>query len=492
VRLEIQAIGGESARVGGRGRNVKCGADTPSYCCRKNSARTIAESIAGAMRLTTSIHRHRTRIFWPTSPELAINVHSALPFRIQRSGGIRRRAHSEIKVSERVQAKNFMATCGQPTIFLGGRSNLLCGWVGSALRTETTFHQLSPYIGKVKSSMAASLVSRFTSQGDLVYDPFSGSGTIALEAWLAGRRVLANDISPYASTLTRAKMFPCRCLEDALSDIDHLSGEADKLRDAIDLRSIPRWVRRFFHPETLREALAWTRLLRTRRRWFLLASLLGILHHQRPGFLSFPSSHTVPYLREKKFPRHRFPALYAYRSVRDRLESKVKRAFRRVPNLDFGLARACACRDAGTLAPMKMVDSIITSPPYMRQLDYGRDNRLRLWFLGAHDWRSLDAIASPSEGTFLSLMRRCFTVWRKHLKPDHFCILVMGNACSRNGREDLPEVVCRIATDEIGGYTLELKYTEAIPNERRVRRGIVGSTSETILVLRNRRTRDPA
>ena len=38
----------------------------------------------------------------------------------------------------------------------------------------------------------------------------------------------------------------------------------------------------------LRETLGWTYVLRRRRRWFLLASLLGILHHQRPGFLSFP------------------------------------------------------------------------------------------------------------------------------------------------------------------------------------------------------------
>jgi 23S rRNA G2445 N2-methylase RlmL len=63
------------------------------------------------------------------------------------------------------------------------RQKLVCDWTGSAVQSESTFHQLSPYIGKIKSSMAASLVSQFTSEGDLIYDPFSGSGTIALEAW---------------------------------------------------------------------------------------------------------------------------------------------------------------------------------------------------------------------------------------------------------------------------------------------------------------------
>ncbi len=367
--------------------------------------------------------------------------------------------------------------------------DLVCNWAGSALKNESTFHQLSPYIGKTKSSMAASLVSQFTNKGDLVYDPFSGSGTVALEAWAARRRVVANDLSPYANLLTRAKLFPYRSLEDALRDIENVSAEATELRGDVDLKKVPGWVRQFFHPETLRDTLSWTSVLKRRRRWFLLASLLGILHHQRPGFLSFPSSHTVPYLRVKKFPRSRFPELYEYRSLRDRLEAKVKRAFRRVPELDFNVTRACFSKRVDALVPPERVDAIITSPPYMRQLDYGRDNRLRLWFLGVHDWHSLDRIVSPGEEAFLELMRRCFTKWKTVLKPSHCCVLVIGDACSRVDRGNLPQVVARIATEEVGGYSRVCEYTETIPNERRVRRGIVGSASETIVVLRNLRTR---
>src|SRR5258708_20036869 len=44
-----------------------------------------------------------------------------------------------------------------------------------------------------------------------------------------------------------------------------------------------------------------------RRSTFLLSCLLAILHHQRPGFLSFPSSHAVPYLRLNSFPRELYP-----------------------------------------------------------------------------------------------------------------------------------------------------------------------------------------
>lgn len=362
-------------------------------------------------------------------------------------------------------------------------------WAGSAWQSESTFHQLSPYIGKTKSSMAASLVARFSKKGDVVYDPFSGCGTFAFEAWLAGRHALANDLSPYAKVLTTAKLFPYRSLREALRDLEKYEAQAKTQRSAYDLRSVPRWVRSFFHPETLREILSWTTILTKERRWFLLACLLGILHHQRPGFLSFPSSHTVPYLRSKKFPQSRFPDLYEYRSLTDRLEAKVKRAFRRVPNLDRQLSRQCFAKSAVDLLPLKPVDAILTSPPYMRQLDYGRDNRLRLWFLGVEDCRSLDNVVSPREDDFFMLMSKCFKHWRTVLKPGGYCVLVIGDTCSRDERSDLPHDLSRIATEEVGGYSLIVEHTDVIPNDRRVRREVIGSTSETILVLRNARSR---
>src|SRR6202035_5776021 len=85
-----------------------------------------------------------------------------------------------------------------------------------------------------------------------------------------------------------------------------------------DLRTVPAWVRAFFHRETLRVALAFRDACVSRNEQFLLACLLGILHHQRPGFLSYPSSHLVPYLRDRKFPESDFPEMYLERDVHRR------------------------------------------------------------------------------------------------------------------------------------------------------------------------------
>lgn len=331
--------------------------------------------------------------------------------------------------------------------------------------------------------MAASLVAEFTQEGELVCDPFSGCGTLAFEAWRGGRRVVANDLSPYAMLLTRAKLFPYRSLDAAVRDLERMEALVTRQTRMPDLRKVPGWVRAFFHAETLREILVWTTVLTAERRWFLLACLMGILHHQRPGFLSFPSSHTVPYLRVKKFPRDEFPQLYEYRSVADRLAAKVVRAFRRVPDLDFALARRCSQSSADKLRTRESFSAILTSPPYMRQLDYGRDNRLRLWFLGCPEWQTLDDTVSPGESDFIALMERCFRRWQALLKPNGHCVLIMGNACSRERWADLPGAVSELAL-AMGGFRLVSQYTDVIPNERRVRRGLVGNTSETILVLR--------
>jgi hypothetical protein len=91
----------------------------------------------------------------------------------------------------------------------------------------------------------------------------------------------------------------------------------------------------------------------------LLASLLGILHHQRPGFLSYPSSHLVPYLRQLKFPRRKYPELYERRDVLSRLEAKILRTFRRQPP-PYGEARHVVTKDAREFPRVRGIRAVIT------------------------------------------------------------------------------------------------------------------------------------
>jgi len=364
--------------------------------------------------------------------------------------------------------------------------NPIGNWNGSVIGIECSLHQLSPYIGKMKSSMAKNLVTAFSNFRDTVYDPFVGCGTVALESWILNRQVIANDLNPYASMLTKGKLNPHLSENSTLSLIDQIGKEIEEKQFIIDSTKIPTWVKQFFHEDTLNEIIIWKDLLIERQEWFLLSCLLGILHHQRPGFLSFPSSHTVPYLRDKKFSKEEYPELYSYRSLKPRLEKKVTRALKRVPHLDFSLQRLCYQENTETLIPEIKANAIITSPPYMRRLDYGRDNRLRLWLLGENGWKQLDEKVSPSEDSFLKIMRNCFKTWLQVLFKDGHCILVLDNSYSKKYKMPLTEALIKIAVNEVGGYKHIANFEDPIPNDRRVRRHHNGSKSEIIVVLKRK------
>jgi hypothetical protein len=200
---------------------------------------------------------------------------------------------------------------------------------GSTVKTDWTFHQIAPYIGRMKTSMARALILDNSSAGDLVVDPFCGSGVVALEAAANGRAVAVGDWNPYAVLLTRAKLFAPTNESAAHKRLRKVWLASRTLLAEQDLRKVPTWVRKFFHPNTLRSALAFRDACVANGDDFLLGCLLGILHHQRPGFLSFPSSHLVPYLRSKKFPKSSFEEMYLERDVLSRLEAKVRRTYKR-------------------------------------------------------------------------------------------------------------------------------------------------------------------
>jgi len=360
-------------------------------------------------------------------------------------------------------------------------------WREATLNTEYTWHQLAPYIGRMKSSMARSLVTQFSQPGETIYDPFAGAGTVVLEAWIARRHVLAGDLSPYAYVLTKGKIHPPRNLGDAERRLDMCWLDAWRERETIDLRKVPLWVRRFFHPETLRDTLAVRNVMLRRRQYFLLSCLLGILHHWRPGFLSYPCSHTVPYVKDKLYPRSLYPELYTYRDVYPRLRAKVHRAFRRTPEVDRHLTRNVVQSDA--TKPTRLLNShkisaIITSPPYMNALSYARDNRLRLWFLGVENHRKLEGAISPTKTQFLKMMGILLDFWSRLLAENGACILVLG-AVRRDGKHHcLPQEIVKMANNRRRGLKLVAVCNNVIPDVRRARVRCRSTREETILVLR--------
>jgi len=348
---------------------------------------------------------------------------------------------------------------------------------------ECSLHQLSPYIGKLQAGIARELVTRFSTRGDLVLDPFAGSGTVPLEAVLHDRNVFASDLSPYARVLTVGKIRAPQCLFQALDEFEVAFDESKRLPEP-DLRSVPQWVRSFFHPKTLKETINFSIVCRRTQREFLLACLLGVLHHQRPGFLSFPSSHLVPYLRDKKFPRDHFSELYTYRALRPRLVAKLERTFRRLSEEPRGRLLDFQERSIKQAQFPKRIDAIITSPPYMNALDYGRDNRLRLWFIDPQtDWQRQEK-PTARRTAFVEAIRALATVAETRLKQSGYCVLVVGEETRRKGTKHPSQEVMKVFVEAARSLKLADVFTDQIPDVRRSRRECHGVRSEHILIFK--------
>lgn len=377
---------------------------------------------------------------------------------------------------------------GRPLPSMGAVDPAPARWRDPCVHSECTYHQLSPYIGKLKSTIAKDIVAEFTRAGDLVVDPFCGSGTIPLECLLAGRRVVAADASPYAEVLTRAKLQAPPNFADALDRVGELLAAAGQTRKP-DLRSVPMWVREFFHPDTLRECIAFAHVCRARREYFIFACFLGILHHQRPGFLSYPSSHLVPYLRCRKFPRKLFPEMYEYRPLRPRLVSKIERAYSRAaaPPTREGESRPVFhLSKIEDLVLPKGVAGIVTSPPYMNALDYGRDNRLRLWFVDPLFRRDLDRENTGTLAGFQTAISALVAKADRALSKGKYLVLVVGESVRRKNGAHPSHEVCQIVEDSGSRFILDLVVGDIIPDVRRARRDCRSVKREFVLVYRKR------
>ena len=340
-------------------------------------------------------------------------------------------------------------------------------------------------MAKIKSVIAKHLISEYSKPGDLIVDPFSGSGTIPLEAILLNRKVFACDASPYASVLTRAKLFAPMSLVEANEQAEKLLKAIEKQHDP-DLRKIPLWVRDFFHKQTLKEIIKAVDVCIKWRNNFLLSCILGILHHQRPGFLSYPSSHLVPYLRDNKYPKNQFPELYNYRPLRPRLLSKIERAYKRY-NLTY--SDNLSIYRQGKIENIQLPDSfncLITSPPYMNALDYRRDNRLRLWFITRDIDTASDCGLINNRNKFGALMKYLAKKIEKSLIVKGYCIFVVGERMQRFPQNHPSNIVQKIISEYAPSLQLTNIITDGIPDVRRSRKNCRGIKDEHFLIYQRK------
>lgn len=318
----------------------------------------------------------------------------------------------------------------------------------SRQRQASPIHEIS-YRACFKPQLPAYFIDRLTRDGEVVYDPFSGRGTTAVEAALRGRNVIVNDINPLSVILT----YP-RLELPSVTEIDKRLRSlrfSPRPRGEIDLSM-------FFHPDTEYEILGLREYLYRRLRagdedstdrWIRMVATNRLTGHS-PGFFSvytLPPNQAVSAedqvrinTRLKQEPEYRdIRALILKKSMQ--LQGRLGAAERWRLHKAAGNALLLS-KDAKATGdiPDNSVQLTITSPPFLDVVQYARDNWLRCWFNGFDAEKVGGSITmSKTVEEWEEEMGAVFRELYRVTRPDGWVAFEVGEV--RRGTVKLDEVV---------------------------------------------------
>ena len=273
--------------------------------------------------------------------------------------------------------------------------------VKSVPSTTYATHGLYVYPAKFIPQIVRYVLERYSEPGGWVFDPFAGSGTVAVEASLTGRNCILWDLNPILHLLVKASTYtePIS-LRDFQVDFDY--GEPFK----------PAWVGALrWHPVEFYKALThvwgyWHRVVDVRLKPVVAVPLLKLTK-----YLSYMDE-TLPKLWRAKRARLKIEGLLKtnWRAAMERRYWSHARAvlekirdYQRRRQFDVEIVVEASDEKVFTGERVivdstrrrlgRGVDVMLTSPPYMHAHEYIRSLKLELAWLGF------------SEGFVASLMR---------------------------------------------------------------------------------------
>jgi len=75
--------------------------------------------------------------------------------------------------------------------------------IPAARQKDARHYGAHPYFTRRPANVVRAYIERYSREGDLVLDPFGGTGVTAIEAMLLGRRAFHNDLNPFANFIAR-------------------------------------------------------------------------------------------------------------------------------------------------------------------------------------------------------------------------------------------------------------------------------------------------
>ncbi|EQA37407.1 methyltransferase domain protein [Leptospira inadai serovar Lyme str. 10] len=252
-------------------------------------------------------------------------------------------------------------------------------------RQAHPIHYVVSYRASFKPELPSFFIGKYLgSKKGVVFDPFGGRGTTALQANLEGHAAIHNDISPMSLVLAKSRQTipSVSDLERRLSRLD-LSAKVPEEEGDSDLLH-------FYHKDTLRELKNLRKILLaddSPEIKYLGLTALSRLHGHSAGFFSvysFPQI-SIPPLAQKR-NNEKKGVRPEYREVKPRILQKLKRDLKEnLPPFfhEFSSRNLYTNHSSLDLSslPDSCTDLVVTSPPFLDKVNYEEDNWLRYWFL---------------------------------------------------------------------------------------------------------------
>lgn len=327
---------------------------------------------------------------------------------------------------------------------------------GSRERFTHAFHS---YPARMHPRLAETLLEHVGAPGDVVLDPFCGSGTVVVEALAAGRRVIGTDLNPLAVRLARVK--------SERRDADS--------RD--DFVKAAKWIAEESEELVRSRAQMLAPLSPDERAWYevhTLKELAGIwkLVHDIPVKADLEAFEMVFSAIVTKFSNQRADTAEVEVPKRIRKGLPTEFFLRKAEELAIGwqeLERAVGdqparrrveledVRDLPRIIPKDWhADLVLTSPPYGGTYDYADHHRRRMaWLELDSDAFERDEIGARRNVSFAERglerwdaeLRESLAAIVKVTKPGGKVVLWLGDAESRGERLYADDHMRQIAPD---------------------------------------------
>lgn len=361
-------------------------------------------------------------------------------------------------------------------------------------RQGNAIHEIS-YRGCFKPQLPNYFLERLSAEADVVYDPFSGRGTTAIEAALLARRVVANDINPLSEILIRPRL-EVPDIADIQKRLHALRIRASAGAD-IDLSM-------FYNRRTESEIVSLRDYLQRRRRsgeedasdrWIRMVATNRLTGHSS-GFFSVytlpPNQAVTPddQLRinrklGQKPPYRDVRALILRKSVQlqSQLTTDERERLRRAATDAVFLSTDAAATHALASGTVHLT---VTSPPFLDVVQYARDNWLRCWFNGFDAEAIGDEITmSKTPEEWAASMSPVFAELHRLTAPGGWVAFEVGEV--RRGAIRLEEIVAPLgvaAGFECGAVLINAQRFTKTANIWGVENNRLGTNSNRIVLFR--------